>query len=59
MRRLAVILVAMVFILGFGFLTLSVVAKQKGISAASLLSFVVLLLLTVGVVGSLRDPPRR
>lgn len=58
MARIAVLLVAMVFILGFGFLTLSTV-RQQGFSPGSFIALFVLLLLTVGVVGSLRDPPRR
>jgi hypothetical protein len=58
MARIAVLLVAIVFIAGFGFLTLTTVSHQ-GLSIGSFLALFVLLLLTVGVVGSLRDPPRR
>jgi hypothetical protein len=48
----------MVFILGFGFLTFSTIS-QEGFTLGSLVSVFVLVLLFVGVVGSLRDPPRR
>lgn len=58
MQRLAVVAVAFIFIVGFGYLTITTVASQ-GLTLASLLALFVLLLLTVGVVGSLRDPPRR
>jgi hypothetical protein len=58
MSRVGVILVAGVFILGFGFLTLSTIYKE-GLTLGGLVSVFVLVLLLVGVVGSLRDPPRR
>jgi hypothetical protein len=48
---------ALVFIAGFGFLTLSAIAAQ-GFTLASLIAILVLVLLAVGVVGALRNPPR-
>lgn len=60
MRRLAVLLVGVVFVAGFGFLTLSVVVSE-GLTVTSVLwaavSLLVLALIVVGVVGALRDPP--
>jgi hypothetical protein len=56
-RRLAVLGAALVFIAGFGFLTLSAIAAQ-GFTLASLIAILVLVLLAVGVLGALRNPPR-
>jgi hypothetical protein len=60
MRRLAVLLVGVVFVAGFGFLTLSVVVSE-GLTVTSVVSaavsLLVLALIVVGVVGALRDPP--
>jgi hypothetical protein len=60
MRRLAVLLVGVVFVAGFGFLTLSVVVSE-GLTIVSVVSaavsLLVLALIVVGVVGALRDPP--
>jgi hypothetical protein len=41
----------------FGFLTVTAVARQ-GLTLASLISFLILLLVGVGIVGALRHPPR-
>lgn len=57
MRRLLVLGAALVFIAGFAFLTFTAVAKQ-GFTLASLLSVFILVLLGVGIVGALRNPPR-
>jgi hypothetical protein len=57
MSRLLVLIVALVFILGFAFLTLSAIAEQ-GVTLASLLSIFILVLLGVGIIGALRNPPR-
>jgi hypothetical protein len=57
MTRLLVLLAALVFIGGFGWLTVSAISEQ-GISAAGVLSIFILVLLVVGIVGSLRNPPR-
>jgi hypothetical protein len=58
MTRLFVMVVVLVFIAGFAFLTCVAVIEQ-GFSLASALSLFILVLLGVGVVGALRNPPRR
>jgi hypothetical protein len=55
-RRIAVLLVALMFISGFAFLTVAAIAHE-GFTAASGLSIIILLVLGVGIVGALRDPP--
>jgi hypothetical protein len=57
MTRVAVLAVALAFILGFGFLTIGGI-EQFGINVQSVLSIFVLVILTVGIVGALRNPPR-
>lgn len=57
MTRLLVLAAALLFILGFGFLTLSAMAEQ-GVTVAGLLSVFILVLLGVGIIGALRSPPR-
>jgi hypothetical protein len=57
MRRTAVLLMAMVFIIGFGALTIAATAEQ-GLSAAGVLSILILLMLAVGIIGAMRNPPR-
>ncbi len=57
MTRIAVLAVALAFILGFAFLTIGGLA-QYGLTAEGVLSVVVLVILTVGIVGALRNPPR-
>ncbi len=59
MTRLVVLGAVLVFIAGFAFLTFVVIVKQGGISILSLLSVLILVLLAVGIVGALRNPPRR
>jgi len=46
-----------VFIVGFAFLTISAVSEH-GLTAAGVISIFILVLLTVGIVGALRHPPR-
>jgi hypothetical protein len=58
MTRLVVLAMALLFIAGFAFLTATVIIKQGGITAASLLSILIVVLLAVGIVGALRNPPR-
>jgi predicted PurR-regulated permease PerM len=58
MTRTLVLAVALAFILGFAFLTIAS-AIEQGITIGSLLSALVLLLLFVGIVGALFNPPRR
>jgi hypothetical protein len=57
MRRLLVLAVALLFITGFAFLTLSAISMQ-GFTLASVISIFVLVLLAVGIVGALFNPPR-
>jgi amino acid transporter len=58
MTRVGVLAVALAFILGFAFLTIAGI-EQYGINVQSVLSVIVLVILTVGIVGALRNPPRR
>jgi hypothetical protein len=57
MRRLIVLAIALVFIAGFAFLTVVAVAEQ-GVTVASFVSVFVLVLMGVGIVGALLNPPR-
>jgi len=57
MTRIAVLVAALVFIAGFAFLTVHSIAEQGGISFASVVSLLILVLLAVGIVGALRNPP--
>ncbi len=57
MRRLLVLAVALLFITGFAFLTLSAISQQ-GFTLASILAIFILVLLAVGIVGALFNPPR-
>jgi hypothetical protein len=56
--RTTVLAIALVFIAGFAFLTLAA-AVEQGVTLATVLSVFILLLLAVGIVGALRNPPRR
>lgn len=58
MTRLLILGVALVFIAGFAFLTYVAVVEQ-GFTPASALSIFILVLLSVGIVGALRNPPRQ
>jgi hypothetical protein len=57
--RVLVLGVALVFIAGFAFLTVAATIEQGGISAAGVVSIFILILLAVGIVGALRNPPDR
>jgi hypothetical protein len=57
MTRRIVLAAALVFIAGFAFLTYWAFAEQ-GVTALGLLSVFILILLAVGIVGALRNPPR-
>jgi hypothetical protein len=59
MTRLLVLLVAMLFIFGLAFLTLHTIVAQKGISIDSAVSVFVVVLMGVGIIGALFNPPRR
>ena len=56
--RLVVLLVATLFIVGLAFLTVSVIAAQ-GFTLGSAVSVFVVVLMGVGIVGALLNPPRR
>lgn len=56
MRRQAVLAAALVFISGFAFLTVAA-AIEQGVTAATLISIFILVMLAVGIVGALRNPP--
>ena len=58
MTRVAVLAVALAFILGFTILTISGI-MHTGFGFEAIASLVVLVLLVVGIVGALRNPPRR
>ncbi|HTR89033.1 MAG TPA: hypothetical protein VMG62_02865 [Solirubrobacteraceae bacterium] len=58
MARLAVLLLAALFLMGFAYLTLSAVSSQ-GFTLAGALSIFILVLLAVGIVGAILNPPRR
>jgi hypothetical protein len=57
-RRTLVLGAALVFIAGFAFLTVAAIIEQ-GFTPASALSSFILVLLGVGIVGALRNPPRQ
>jgi hypothetical protein len=57
MTRLAVLAAALLFIAGFAFLTIHAIAEQ-GLTAAAVISILILVLLAVGILGALRNPPR-
>jgi predicted PurR-regulated permease PerM len=58
MTRTLVLAVALAFILGFAFLTVSS-ALEQGFTIGSLLAAFIILLLLVGIVGALFNPPRQ
>ncbi|HEX4467171.1 MAG TPA: hypothetical protein VH025_08275 [Solirubrobacteraceae bacterium] len=57
MRRQIVLGAVLVFIVGFAFLTVAAISEQ-GFTIASALSIGILLLVGIGVVGALLNPPR-
>lgn len=57
MTRLVVLGVALIFIAGFAFLTLSAIIAQ-GFTLAGAISIFILVLLAVGIIGALLNPPR-
>jgi hypothetical protein len=57
MRRVFVLGAVLVFIAGFAFLTVVAVIEQ-GFTIASFISLLILGLLSIGIVGALRNPPR-
>ena len=57
MTRVAVLALALAFILGLAFLTIAGI-EQYGLTFEAVVSVFILVLLTVGIVGALRNPPR-
>jgi len=57
MSRIVVLLVALLFIVGFAGLTIASIAEQ-GLTAAGVLSILILVMLSVGIIGAMRNPPR-
>jgi len=57
MTRVLVIGAALAFIAGFAFLTFVAIVEQ-GFTLASLLSVLVLVLLGVGTIAAVRNPPK-
>ena len=58
MTRLVVLGGALLFITFFAFLTVAA-AIEQGVTAATLISAVILAMLAIGIVGALRNPPRQ
>lgn len=58
MTRVAVLAVALAFIVGLAFLTISGI-ERYGFTFEAVTSVFILVLLTVGIVGALRNPPRK
>jgi len=56
MRRLLVLWGVLVFLAGFAILTARAVSEE-GFSAFSAVSLFILVLIAVGVIGALRNPP--
>jgi glycerol uptake facilitator-like aquaporin len=59
MTRVLILLVAALFIVGFAFLTLSTISAQGGISLGTGISVLVVVLMGIGILGALLNPPRR
>ncbi len=57
MRRNLVLGAVLAFIAGFAFLTVAAIVEQ-GFTIASFISVLILVLLSIGIVGALRNPPR-
>jgi hypothetical protein len=55
--RIAVLTIALLFILGLGALTVLDIARY-GVTALAVLAVLVLVLFTIGIVGALRERPR-
>jgi hypothetical protein len=54
--RSAFLLVALIFCLGFGGMTVAV-AAQSGLDILTLTSFLIVVMLMLAVLGALRNPP--
>jgi hypothetical protein len=58
LTRLLVLGAALLFVIGFAYLTFASIVEQHGITLGGLLSILVVVLLAVGIVGALRHPPQ-
>ncbi len=59
MTRVIILLVAALFVVGFAFLTLSTISAQGGVGLGTAISVFVIVLMGVGILGALLNPPRR
>jgi hypothetical protein len=59
MTRVLILLLAALFIVGFAFLTLHTIVAQGGVSLGTGISVFVVVLMGVGILGALLNPPRR
>jgi hypothetical protein len=57
MTRVAILAIALAFIGGFAILTVDTIIKQ-GLTLGSLVAGFIVVLLLVGIVGALRNPPQ-
>jgi hypothetical protein len=57
MTRVLVLFAALLFIVGFALLTANGIS-ESGLTASGVISILILVLLSVGVIGALRKPPR-
>ena len=55
--RLTILTIAVLFIFGFAGLTISTIATQ-GLTLGGLVALFIFVLMLVGIVGALRNPPR-
>jgi hypothetical protein len=55
--RLAILVVAVLFIFGFAGLTLSTISMQ-GLTVGGVVAVFIIVLMLVGIVGALRNPPQ-
>jgi len=56
MTRLLVLITVIVFFAGFALLTIAAISEQ-GLGAGGVISIFILVLVGVGIVGALRNPP--
>jgi hypothetical protein len=59
MTRVLILVVAALFIVGVAFLTLRTISAQGGLSLGTAVSIFVVVLMGVGILGALLNPPRR
>ena len=57
MTRLVILVVAFLFIFGFAGLTLSTIVMQ-GLTVGGLVALFIIVLMLIGIVGALRNPPQ-